>query len=213
MQDKSTPDAPAPGPAPPRARRSCRHARAGQARHPRRGGETRQRLGHRHDHRPGGEHRRVPADRPDEPRPEVRRLPAEHQRQRRGPQRRGCGGIHTGGAGDRRHIPPQLRPLGSPGPGSGVPTWEVGYLTPKESFIGLVQTRQANPTWLLQQTKNAPVTGNRNAGGQEWELRDTGKGEKSMVLEPPRHHRHPDRDGATGRVRGPGRRRREVPGQ
>ena len=26
------------------------------------------------------------------------------------------------------------------GAGSGVPTWEVGYLTPKESFIGLVQT-------------------------------------------------------------------------
>jgi hypothetical protein len=69
------------------------------------------------------------------------------------------------------------------GTGTGVPTWEVGYLTPKEAFIGLVQTRKANPTWLLQQTKNAPVTGTRNAGGQEWELRDTGKGEKSMVLD------------------------------
>jgi hypothetical protein len=69
------------------------------------------------------------------------------------------------------------------GSGSGVPTWEVGYLTPKESFIGLVQTRQANPTWLLQQTKSAPVTGTRAAGGQEWELRDSGKGEKSMVLD------------------------------
>jgi hypothetical protein len=69
------------------------------------------------------------------------------------------------------------------GTGSGVPSWEVGYITPKESFIGLIQTRAANPTWLLQQTQNAPVTGSRNAGGQEWELRDTGKGEKSMVLE------------------------------
>ena len=68
------------------------------------------------------------------------------------------------------------------GTGTGVPTWEVGYLTPKEAFIGLVQTRKANPTWLLQQTKNAPVTGARQAGGQEWELRDTGRGEKSMVL-------------------------------
>lgn len=68
------------------------------------------------------------------------------------------------------------------GTGSGVPTWEVGYLTPKESFIGLVQTARANPTWLLQQTKNAPVTGSRNAGGLDWELRDTGKGERSMVL-------------------------------
>jgi hypothetical protein len=68
------------------------------------------------------------------------------------------------------------------GAGSGVPTWEVGYLTPKESFIGLVQARQANPTWLLEQTKSAPVTGTRNAGGRDWELRDNGKGEKSMVL-------------------------------
>ncbi|MDN4646546.1 DUF4245 domain-containing protein [Arthrobacter sp. PsM3] len=68
------------------------------------------------------------------------------------------------------------------GTGSGVPTWEVGYLTPKESFIALVQTRQSNPTWLLQQVKSAPVTGTRSAGGREWELRDTGKGEKSMVL-------------------------------
>ena len=80
------------------------------------------------------------------------------------------------------------------GAGSGVPTWEVGYLTPKESFIGLVQTRQANPTWLLQQTKNAPVTGTRNAGGRDWELRDTGKGEKSHGADRPRHHRHPHRD-------------------
>ena len=68
------------------------------------------------------------------------------------------------------------------GTGSGVPTWEVGYLTPRESFIALVQTRQSNPTWLLQQVKSAPVTGTRNAGGRDWELRDTGKGEKSMVL-------------------------------
>ena len=69
------------------------------------------------------------------------------------------------------------------GSGSGVPTWEVGYITPKDSFIGLVQTRQSNPTWLLQQTKSAPVTGTRDAGGQAWELRDAGKGEKSMILD------------------------------
>lgn len=69
------------------------------------------------------------------------------------------------------------------GSGSGVATWEVGYLTPKDSFIGLVQTRQSNPTWLLQQTKSAPVTGTRSAGGRDWQLRDTGKGEKSMVLD------------------------------
>lgn len=69
------------------------------------------------------------------------------------------------------------------GSASGVPTWEVGYVTPKEAFIGLVQTRRANPTWILQETKNAPVTGSREAGGRDWELRDTGKGERSMVLD------------------------------
>ncbi|GAA2858676.1 hypothetical protein GCM10010523_18860 [Paenarthrobacter ilicis] len=68
------------------------------------------------------------------------------------------------------------------GTGSGVPTWEVGFLTPKEAFIGLTQTNQANPTWVLQQTGNLPVTGTRNAGGQEWELRDSGKEQRSMVL-------------------------------
>jgi hypothetical protein len=69
------------------------------------------------------------------------------------------------------------------GTGTGVPTWEVGYLTPKEAFIGLTQTIKSNPTWLLQQTGNLPVTGTRNAGGQEWELRDSGKDKRSMVLQ------------------------------
>lgn len=68
------------------------------------------------------------------------------------------------------------------GTGDGVPRWEVGYLTPKQAFIGIVQTRQANPTWIFQQTGSAPVTGTRSAGGHDWELRDTGKGTRSMVL-------------------------------
>jgi hypothetical protein len=68
------------------------------------------------------------------------------------------------------------------GVADGVPTWEVGYITPKEAFIGLTQTNSANPTWLLQETKNAPVTGKRSAGGQDWELRDAGQGDKSLVL-------------------------------
>ncbi len=69
------------------------------------------------------------------------------------------------------------------GSGSGVPTWEIGFLTPKEGFIGLTQTNKANPTWVLQQTENLPVTGTRNAGGQDWELRDSGKEKRSMVLD------------------------------
>lgn len=68
------------------------------------------------------------------------------------------------------------------GTGDGVPTWEVGYLTPKQAFIGIVQTRKANPTWIFQQIGSAPITGTRNAGGHDWELHDTGKGTRSMVL-------------------------------
>ncbi|MCZ9881371.1 DUF4245 domain-containing protein [Arthrobacter sp. B2a2-09] len=68
------------------------------------------------------------------------------------------------------------------GTGDGVPTWEVGYVTPKQMFIGIVQTRKANPTWIFQQTGSAPITGTRSAGGHDWELHDTAKGNRSMVL-------------------------------
>lgn len=63
-----------------------------------------------------------------------------------------------------------------------VPAWEVGYLTPGGEYIGLVQTDKANPTWIGQATDYAPVTGDRKAGAS-WELRDAGKGERSLVLE------------------------------
>ncbi|HXF01582.1 MAG TPA: DUF4245 domain-containing protein, partial [Arthrobacter sp.] len=62
-----------------------------------------------------------------------------------------------------------------------VPAWEVGYLTPGEQYIGLIQTNKANPTWIGQVTNNAPVTGDRKAGAT-WELRDAGEGERSLVL-------------------------------
>ncbi|MGG5171974.1 DUF4245 domain-containing protein [Pseudarthrobacter sp. J1738] len=65
---------------------------------------------------------------------------------------------------------------------SGVATWETGFLSPKEGFVGISQTRQANPTWLLQKTDTAPVTGTRTVGGKDWELRDNGKGTPHMVL-------------------------------
>ncbi|WP_442543203.1 DUF4245 domain-containing protein [Arthrobacter sp. KN11-1C] len=68
------------------------------------------------------------------------------------------------------------------GTGDGVPTWEVGYVTPQQMFIGIVQTRKANPTWIFQQTGSAPITGTRSAGGHDWELHDTAKGNRSMVL-------------------------------
>jgi hypothetical protein len=64
-----------------------------------------------------------------------------------------------------------------------VPSWEVGYLTPKGQHIALTQTDKANPTWIAQTTDNAPITSDRQAGGQSWELRDRGEDRKHLVLE------------------------------
>ena len=64
-----------------------------------------------------------------------------------------------------------------------VPFWDVGYVTAGNNFIALKQTKNANPTWLAQQAENAPVTGSRVIDGKTWELRDTGSGDRSLVLE------------------------------
>ena len=66
---------------------------------------------------------------------------------------------------------------------SGVPVWEVGYLTPETDFIRLSQTNAGNPTWIAQTSGDSLVAGERNAGGKTWELRDSTNGEASMVLE------------------------------
>lgn len=57
----------------------------------------------------------------------------------------------------------------------GVPAWEVGYVTPTDGFIWLRQTKNANPTWISQVTKNAPVSGQRTVGSTVWEMRETDK--------------------------------------
>lgn len=65
----------------------------------------------------------------------------------------------------------------------GVSHWDVGWMTPQEQFVSLVQTATANPTWLLTQVKQAPVTGTREAGGIEWTLYDKPGIEKSLVAQ------------------------------
>lgn len=66
---------------------------------------------------------------------------------------------------------------------SGVPVWEVGYVTPGTDFIRLSETDAGNPTWIAQVSGDAMVAGERTAGGRTWELRDSPEGEASMVLE------------------------------
>lgn len=70
----------------------------------------------------------------------------------------------------------------NPAGADGVSFWDVGYVTPNNTFIALRQSGTANPTWTATQAQNAPVTGTRAVVGRDWELRDKPKGERSLVL-------------------------------
>lgn len=50
-----------------------------------------------------------------------------------------------------------------------VDRWEAGWVTPSSRFIELIQTDQANPTWLVEQVDQAPQTGTREAHGLAWD--------------------------------------------
>ncbi|WP_231391711.1 DUF4245 domain-containing protein [Arthrobacter sp. 35W] len=63
--------------------------------------------------------------------------------------------------------------------------WDVGYVTASTSFISLKQSATANPTWLLQQAKEAPITGERTIAGISWELRDKPGSDKSLTATVP----------------------------
>lgn len=63
----------------------------------------------------------------------------------------------------------------------GVAFWDVGIVTAKNSFIAIKESISANPTWIANQVGNAPVTGSRDVAGHTWEIRDSGKGDKSLV--------------------------------
>lgn len=56
------------------------------------------------------------------------------------------------------------------GAAEGVPFWEIGWATPQGSFIGLVQTSMANPTWLAQQAEAVPATATVDVGGVPWDV-------------------------------------------
>ncbi|WP_136609446.1 DUF4245 domain-containing protein [Sinomonas albida] len=67
------------------------------------------------------------------------------------------------------------------GASDGISHWDVGWVTPKQQFVSIVQTASANPTWISQEVKQAPKTGTRMAGGVEWTLYDKPGVEKSYV--------------------------------
>lgn len=67
------------------------------------------------------------------------------------------------------------------GTSDGVNHWDVGWVTPQQQFVSIEQTAMANPTWIIQQVKEAPITGTRSAGGIDWTLYDKPGVEKSYV--------------------------------
>lgn len=60
-----------------------------------------------------------------------------------------------------------------------VPTWYIGFLTPKQQYIGLDQGVGANPTWQAALLKNAEPTGTVTIEGVEWTVYDRRGEEKT----------------------------------
>lgn len=57
-------------------------------------------------------------------------------------------------------------------PADGVTRWEIGFITPEEQYIGLVQGLDANASWLASQTANERPTAAATIGGLTWDLLD-----------------------------------------
>ena len=54
----------------------------------------------------------------------------------------------------------------------GITTWTVGFITPKNQFIGMHQGIDANATWLASRLDEAVATGAEVIDGNEWTLYD-----------------------------------------
>lgn len=58
------------------------------------------------------------------------------------------------------------------GSADGVDRWEIGFLTPRGEYIGLVQGFDANATWLAAEVKNERAEGSSRIGGLSWDRYD-----------------------------------------
>jgi Protein of unknown function (DUF4245) len=58
----------------------------------------------------------------------------------------------------------------SPKPVDGVQNWYVGFVGPKNQYIGLTQAFGINPTWLALQLKNNSKTGTQAIGNYTWDI-------------------------------------------
>lgn len=55
-------------------------------------------------------------------------------------------------------------------PTDGVATWYVGFVGPKNQYIGLTQAFGVNPTWLAVELKNTAETGAVTIGDSTWTI-------------------------------------------
>jgi hypothetical protein len=58
----------------------------------------------------------------------------------------------------------------SPKPVDSVQNWYVGFVGPKNQYIGLTQAFGINPTWLALQLKNNSKTGTQAIGAYTWDI-------------------------------------------
>jgi hypothetical protein len=58
----------------------------------------------------------------------------------------------------------------NPGGSSKVPTWYVGFITPKRTFIGLTQAIDANPTWLADALQKQAAVDTARIDGVVWDV-------------------------------------------
>lgn len=53
-----------------------------------------------------------------------------------------------------------------------VATWYIGFLTPKNGYIGLKQGIDSNPTWIANQLDSRRATGSKTISGLTWSIYD-----------------------------------------
>lgn len=56
--------------------------------------------------------------------------------------------------------------------GQDVTAWEIGLLTPDSEYIEITQGIAANPTWVREQVREGPATGEVELGGLTWTTYD-----------------------------------------
>ncbi|WP_166409050.1 DUF4245 domain-containing protein [Labedella phragmitis] len=54
----------------------------------------------------------------------------------------------------------------------GVTSWNVGFVTPSEEFVGVIQGFDADPTWLAAQLNRSIASSVTTIGGLEWTVYD-----------------------------------------